>query len=52
MGEGDEDVDEDDRVVGVDCRHMMIGPAGVPAPPEESEGEPPSFFFFLVLPPR
>ena len=27
MGEGDEDVGEDDRRVGVDCRNTMMAPA-------------------------
>ena len=49
MGEGDEDVGEDDGGVGVDrCRND--GPGGVPAPPGERGREPPSFFFFLVSP--
>ena len=38
MGEGDEDVGEDDGGVGVDCDDDD-GPGGVPAPPGES---PPS----------
>ena len=28
MGEGDEDVGEDDRGVGVDRRHTMMAPVG------------------------
>ena len=41
MGEGDEDVGEDDGGVGVDrCRDD--GPGGVPAPPGERGREPPS----------
>ena len=51
MGEGDEDVGEDDRGVGVDrCRDD--GPGGVPLPPGERGREPPFFFFFLDLLPR
>ena len=52
MGEGDEDVGEDDRGVGVDRRPMMMAPGGVPAPPEARGREPPFFFFFLDLLPR
>ena len=48
MGEGDGDVGEDDRGVGVDCSDDD-GPGGVPAPPKERGREPPSFFFFLDL---
>src|SRR4051812_5778784 len=49
MGEGDEDVGEDDGGVGVDCCDDD-GPDGVPAPPEErGRGPPPFFFFFLDL---
>ena len=52
MGEGDEDVGEDDGGVGVDCGDND-GPSGVPAPPGERGREPPLFlFFFLDLPPR
>ena len=51
MGEGDEDVREDDRGVGVDCGDAD-GPDGVPTPPGERWREPPFFFFFLDLPPR
>ena len=51
MGEGDEDVGEDDRGVGVD-RSDDDGPDGVPAPPGERGREPPFFFFFLDLLPR
>ena len=47
MGEGDEDVGEDDRGVGVDCGDDD-GPDGVPAPPEERGREPPFFFFFFL----
>ena len=50
MGEGDEDVGEDDGGVGVDCGDDD-GPGGVPAPPEE-RGRGPPFFFFLDLIPR
>ena len=39
------------EVVGVDRRHDG-SPGGVPAPPGERGREPPSFFFFLGLPPR
>ena len=48
MGEGDEDVGEDDEGVGVDCADND-GPGGVPAPPEERGREPPFFFFSLDL---
>ena len=41
MGEGDEDVGEDDGGVGVDCGDDD-GPGGVPAPPEERGRGPPS----------
>ena len=51
MGEGDEDVGEDDGGVGVDCGDDD-GPGGVPAPPGERGREPPFFFFFLDLLPR
>ena len=52
MGEGDGDVGEDDRGVGVDCGDDD-GPGGVPAPPGERGREPPFFFFFfLYLHPR
>ena len=51
MGEGDGDVGEDDGGVGVDCGDDY-GPGGVPAPPGERGRGPPSFFFFLDLPPR
>ena len=47
MGEGDEDVGEDDRGVGVDCGDDD-GPGGVPAPPGE-RGREPAFFFFFFL---
>ena len=40
MGEGDEDVGEDDGGVGVDCG-ADDGPGGVPAPPGERAREPP-----------
>ena len=50
MGEGDEDVGQDDGGVGVDCGDDD-GPGGVPAPPGERGREPP-FFFFLDLLPR
>ena len=50
MGEGDEDVGEDDGGVGVDrCRDD--GSGGVLAPPGE-RGRGPPFFFFLDLIPR
>ena len=39
------------EVVGVDRRHDDC-PNGVPAPPGERGREPPSFLFFLGLPPR
>ena len=48
MGEGDGNVGEDDRGVGVECGDDD-GPSGVPAPPEARGREPPSFFFFLDL---
>ena len=52
MGEGDEDVGEDDGGVGVDCCDDD-GPGGVPTPPGRREGErPPFFFFFIDLLPR
>ena len=52
MGEGDEDVGEDDGGVGVDCGDDD-GPGGVPAPPGERGREAPFFFFlFLDLLPR
>ena len=51
MGEGDEDVAEDDGGVGVDCGDDD-GPGGVPAPQGERGREPPFFFFFLDLLPR
>ena len=41
MGEGDEDVGEDNRGVGVDCGDDD-GPSGVPTPPEERGRGPPS----------
>ena len=48
MGEGDEDVGEDDGGVGVDCGDDD-GPGGVPAPPGERGREPPFFFFFFLF---
>ena len=39
------------KVVDVDRRHDP-SPSSTPAPPGERGGEPPSFFFFLGLPPR
>ena len=51
MGEGDEDVGEDDGGVGVDCGDDD-DPGGVPVPPGERGREPPFFFFFLDLLPR
>ena len=47
MGEGDEDVGEDDGGVGVD-RGDDDGPGGVPAPPGEGGRESPFFFFFFL----
>ena len=41
MGEGDEDVGEDDGGVGVDRRHTMMAPGGTPVPPEARGREPP-----------
>ena len=49
MGEGDEDVGEDDGGVGVDCGDDD-GPGGVPTPPGERGKEPPFFFFPNLLP--
>jgi hypothetical protein len=49
--EGERVGDDGGEVVGVDRRHGD-GPGGVPAPPGERGREPPSFFFFLDLPPR
>ena len=51
MREGDGGGDDSGEVVGVDRRHVG-SPGGTPAPPEERGREPPSFFFFLGLPPR
>ena len=51
MGEGDGDVGEDDRGVGVDCGDDD-GPGGVPAPPKEKGRGGPFVFFFLDLLPR
>ena len=51
MGEGDEDVGEDDGGVGVDCGDDD-GPGGVLAPPEEKGRGDPFVFFFLDLLPR
>lgn len=48
MGEGDEDVGEDDRGVGVDRRHTMMAPA-VFRRHWERGGEGPFLFFFLDL---
>jgi 2-oxoglutarate dehydrogenase E1 component len=42
---------EGGEVVGIDHCHDDC-PGGVPAPPGERGREPPSFFFFLGLPPR
>ena len=47
MGEGNEDVGEDDGVVGVDRRHTMIARAAFQ---RHWEREPPSFLFFHGLP--
>ena len=49
--EGERVGEDGGKVVGVDRRHDD-GPDGVPVPPGERGREPPSFFFFLVLPPR
>jgi hypothetical protein len=49
--EGERVGDDSGEVVGVDRRHDD-GPGGVPAPPGERGREPPSFLFFLDLPPR
>ena len=49
--EGERVRDDGREVVGVD-RHHNDGPGGVSAPPGERGREPPSFFFFLGLPPR
>ena len=51
MGEGDEDVGEDEGAVSVDCGDDD-GPGGVPAPPEEKGRGGPFVFFFLDLLPR
>ena len=51
MGEGDEDVGEDDRGVGVDCGDDD-GPGGNLVPPEERGRGGGFFFFFLDLLPR
>lgn len=51
MGEGDDDVGEDDGGVGVDRSHDD-GPDGIPAPPGKRGREPPFFFFFIDLLPR
>ena len=52
MGEGHEDVGEDDGGVGVDCGDDD-GPGGILVPPEErGRGAPFFFFFFLDLLPR
>ena len=51
MGEGHEDVGEDDGGVGVDCGDDD-GPGGGSAPPGERGRGPPFFFFFLDLLPR
>ena len=51
MGEGDGDVGEDDRGVGVD-RGDDDGPGGVPAPPGERGRGAPFLLFFLDLLPR
>ena len=51
MGEGDEDVGEDDGGVGVD-HGDDDGPCGVPVPQGERGRKPPFFFFFLDLLPR
>ena len=48
MGEGDDDVDEDDGRVGVD-RGDDDGPGGVPVPPGEGGREPPSSSFSSSL---
>ena len=48
MGEGDEDVGEDDGGVGVDrCRNE--GPGSIPAPPGERGREPPSYSSSLTF---
>ena len=49
MGEGDGDVGEDDKGVGVD-HGDDDGPGGGPAPPGERGREPPFFFFIDLLP--
>ena len=51
MGEGDEDVGEDDRGFSVDCSDDD-GPGDIPAPPGVRGRDPPFFFFFLDLLPR
>ena len=42
MGEGDEDVGEDDRGVGVDRRHTMMAPAAFRRHRERGGESPPS----------
>ena len=49
--EGERVGDDGGEVDGVDRRHDDA-PGGVPVPPGERGREPPSFFFFLDLPPR
>ena len=50
MGEGDGGVGEDDGVAGVDRHHTMIAQRRSGATGKEGL-EPPSFLFFLGLPP-
>ena len=47
MGEGDEDVGEDDGGVGVDRRHTMMAPAAFGATGREGERAP---LLLLLLP--
>ena len=49
MGEGDEDVGEDEGGVGLD-RGDDDAPGSVPTPPEARGIEPPVFFFLGLLP--
>ena len=52
MGEGDEDVGEDDGGVGVDRRHVMMAPTAFHRHQKRGGEGPPFFFFFLDLLPR
>ena len=52
MGEGDEDVGEDDGGVGVDRRHTMMALAAFRRHRERGGEGPPFLLFFLDLLPR